>query len=194
MFPFPNPIIGASLIPPSSWNPADADGGLTVTNNNRDIVGSNNSGNQGIRGTTSKTAGKHYLEYQVLTAGSGALLGLATGSASLSAFLPSGTAGIYSDGRLIIDGSLTYTLFGSPVVGTIIGVALDITAAKAWWAFDNTWDYSGTPGVSGGWALPTGFAAGLFPYATALTPASCRSKFAASQLTYAPPSGFSAWG
>lgn len=143
-----------------------------------------------------RRAGKWYFEVLFVSGVSG------NNSVGLVPHLPPaadalGSAGVgyayIGNGQSWIDGSLA--AFGASYgAGDVVGVAVDLDAGSVWFAKNNTWQAGGSPS--------TGTApAGTFASATRLGPAwNCRSAGAAmtlrsshQDLTYAPPTGFTAW-
>lgn len=75
--------------------------------------------------------------------------------------------------------------------GDVIGIALDMDAGKIWYAKNNTWQASGDPATAANPAY-TGIVAPALPMVlTYRTGAQMTGRFAAAELTYSPPSGFS---
>jgi len=100
--------------------------------------------------------------------------------------------GIISDGSIRISGA---TIGVSPV-GCIVGIALDATLKRLWFARNNVWIMSGDPEDNLNPAVDaivhSWFKGNLFfPSCTPFT-GSMTAHFASADFTYAPPTGFSA--
>jgi len=79
--------------------------------------------------------------------------------------------------------------------GMVLGCAIDWAAGKIWWSKNNVWVNSGDPAAGTNPAY-TGQTFGTAYIAVNLyngSPTSGTCKFTSASLTYAPPSGFSAW-
>lgn len=184
--------------PPSggTWNPADKDSHVTLSDANK-TMNTTDSSWYCVRGVTSRSAGKLYLEFKQKTSGGGGYsgMGLANASCSLTEY-PGSTADAWaflSDGYKAHNG---YSDYGSSVAtGGVLRFAIDFAARKIWIGLNGTWFASGNP-ATGASPTFTGVTGTLFPiggdkYGSASD--SITLKSAAADLTYAPPSGFTSW-
>lgn len=125
-----------------------------------------------------------------------AFVGLSPGSLSVSSNYPGNSS--TSWGYLQVNGNkytnATATAYGANYNGVVVvGVAVDLTAGLIWWSRANVWQASGDPAAGTG-AAYSGLTGTLFPTLSQLETARVATgKFAAADLTYSPPSGFSAW-
>ena len=130
-----------------TWSLTDKTGGITLSNNNLTATG---SGNGGVRGTPSLSAGKYYWEYTISAYGGGTP---SIGVCSVSASLTSGsttaqyaiiqyTGGV---GQIYTNGSNIANI-GSSGVGTVYCVAIDPSGLLIWFrrGAAGNWNNSGT--------------------------------------------------
>ena len=193
-----NPYLFTTAVTSSTWNPADKSANIVLSNSNLTATITTNTNSQGVRGTTSKSSGKWYFEVLVGVAGfSGVQIGVANSSASTSTTIGADTNGFSYDsasGKKFTNNVLT--TYGSAFTnGDVVGVALDMDSGSIWFAKNNVWQASGDPVAGTGQAF-SGIAGSIFP-ATSLKSgptANDTARFSTANQTYAPPSGFTAWG
>lgn len=109
---------------PTTWNPSDKDGSVTLSNGNRTSV---SSGGGSVRSVLGVSSGKHYFEYTISTGG-GQMVGVATPSADVSTWPGSdafGWAYEKASGAIYNSSSAVQTVAAG---GTNIGIMLDATA------------------------------------------------------------------
>lgn len=184
---------------PVTWDPAKTGSGITLSNGN--LTATYSSGTYGVMATTSHAAtGKYYFEQlwsTVYTGGNspmgGVVLGTWVYNTGSPTFNVAGAWGIQSSGAYTYgDGSYK----GSGVTfanGDVLGVAVDLSAGKIWFAKNNTWILSGDPaaGTNATWTtLP---ASALYPAVRFSGGGVATARFASADLGYALPSGFSVW-
>jgi hypothetical protein len=140
----------------TSWNPSDLGSGWSLSGSN--LVATGTTNNTAARGTPYVSAGKVYCEVTWTSDGGGgyaATIGVANASASLATYLGGDANGwsYYSfNGKKI--NNTSQTSYGSSyAVADIIGVALDMTAGKVWFAKNGTWQNSGDPAAGTGEAF-----------------------------------------
>lgn len=204
-------------LPPESGSAWGATGTLLTTSATRrtnDTVSfpTGNSLVSTARGAASQNAGKFYFELEILGISNGTLMvGLMDGTASAGAAMDDylgDTPLLKSYSQTLSDGTAinfnTGTIFTAVALGvstTLIGgdvlqVAADFTNKFAYLGLNGAWFLSGVPtsGASGtGHAAlwtgsPTLFPALTFNHMTGYV------RLRTSNLLYAPPSGYSAWG
>jgi hypothetical protein len=183
----------------TTWNPSDKSANVTLSNGNL-TVGASTGADGGVRSNLSKATGKVYFEYTVVNiAGGDTGVGIATGTASLTAIGPfaTGAISIYGSGSIYFNGSDTGKTIGGSV-GTIC-IAVDITGGLFWarWNAGN-WNGSGTANPAtgvGGINI-----AALFPTnavfasnSTNNTAVNITVNFGATAFAQTAPSGFTAW-
>lgn len=179
------PVVG------SAFNPADKASGITLSNANKTATGG--SGNNKVRGTASKSAGKLYLEFFNIDfqgAGSG-LIGTDDGVDDLTSGGSSAMLGVGPAGNLAPSGDM-----GSAPDGKVVGIAIDFTAKKYWLRYDaGLWnnDASANPATNvngvdyNGLRTPPFFPAVWMQNAGVAT-------LRTAGFTQAVPSGFTGWG
>src|SRR4249919_981653 len=129
---------------------------VTLTNGNLTAT-TTGSGNNGVRTIDNHTAGRYYFEFTCTTWGPATAVGFANAAASLSTVNTTSTAACYvikSVGNISFNGSISGIALGARANGDIIGVALDTTAALAWFRVCPAGNWNGNagfgPGGSGG--------------------------------------------
>jgi hypothetical protein len=180
----------------TTWNPADKDADITLSNSNF-TASITNPQTGSIRSTTSKTSGKWYLEYVanwnnvicncgIMQAGAG-LTG-ATGFDSLG-------WGIQSNGNwFTVNNSSPTNIGGTGADGDVLGFCLDLNANK-FYLTKNGASLLGNPVAGTG---GTTIAAATWFAGCGSAPASGKTgvmtaNFGGNSLSFQPPSGFSAW-
>jgi hypothetical protein len=193
------------------WNAADrindATGSMVLTNSNRDaeaigIVASPTS-NLGVRGELGRTTGRYYVEFEVLAENATyeGFVGLANATANLAVHAYQGANTVGHDFQNRPSSGLTGSAIGTNVItGSIVGVAVDLTARHAWVHVNGTYAFGQTPvtdpsGGAIGATMPTGQMFPLFTAqdTTAATSNKVRLRLLSSQMQYLPAT-FTAWG
>jgi len=184
-------VAGGEPEPPgetSTWNPADKNADITLSNGNLTATKTANNGNYvGLRGTLSRSSGKWHLEYLVDTAEANMGLGIGNATAALDNYVGSSvhSIGAYSGSVWTNGGSAgAGPSFGSSDV-VVVEVDLD---AKTYRVAVNTGSYSGPFSFSGA----TG---PFFPMANAQTLGrGFTINTGGSAFTKTPTAGYAAWG
>lgn len=113
-----------------------------------------------------------------------------------SAFVGAPTYGFgyYQTGQKI-NASTTLSFGSSYTTGDVIGVAIDATAQKIWFAKNNTWQASGDPSAGTNEAFSTAMAPSIYPAASVYygTGDAVTIRSRAAEFSYSPPSGFTEW-
>jgi len=212
--PRPSGKGGPSVIPTpvvsSVWSTSDAAAnGMTLTNGGLTVTPSGFVGNQTIRGSTSHSSGRYYVEFltNVAAVNGNMMFGMADATFNAANQYP-GSNGISFGFQLA---GATYQTTGftahftptaTPNANDVFAFAVDFGAGAVWMALNNVWYGEGDPTVGVG-VNPTmtmsaapALGATLFPalgfYGTGqgvwtLQPTAASQK-------YAPPTGFSRWG
>jgi hypothetical protein len=179
-----------------AWNPADKSAAVTLAGFDLIAQGHSGSGQQGVRGTASHTAGKWYYEFTGVTGEVGC--GFANASHNLDE-LPglTGTNAVlwYSHGLgwSIYNGG--WLNFDSPEpTGSVCALAIDMAAGTCWKRNPAGWNGDPAAGT-GGYAIPGLCASGpLFPLFNSYNgDGSEAANFGGSAFAYAVPGGFTAW-
>jgi hypothetical protein len=199
---------GAVVTPTSVWAPADAvTNGMTLSNGGLTVAPSGAASYKSIRGSTSKTTGKLYVEFSVdagftSAAGGPVTIGLASSGADISSYLGNSnySAGIFpAISNSVSTGFVSNYTTAAPAIAasTTYGLAVDFGAGKVWLAANNVWYNSSNPATG---TLPVvsftlATVGSLFPGLSFFGPnlGLWTLHAAAASLIYAPPSGFQAW-
>lgn len=183
----------------TTWNPADTSANMTLSNGNLTATSTNFS--VGTRAAAGLNSGKSYFEVTMANGASTADgIGIGLASASLAATLPVGTAGV-APNSIFVNG-VSVLAFPGITNGSIIGIAVDLTAQLIWFriAPSGNWNNSGTANPAtgtGGVSISSISSGALYPIyqVGAATGHSATANFGASAFSGAVPSGFiSGWG
>ena len=196
--PTPSPSPGPTPSPTSgpTWNPADKSAAVTLAGANLIAQGHAGGGQQGVRGTTSHTAGKYY--YEFTGSGSGWLgCGFANAAQALDSAPVSSTDAIiwysiglgwsgYNGGWLNFDAAET--------ADVVCALALDFAAGKCWKRNPAGWNGDPAAGT-GGYDISALCASGaVFALFSSYNgDGSQTANFGGSSFAYALPGGFTAW-
>lgn len=192
------PSCGASAcssVTLGTWNPADKDANVTLSNSDRTATTASNVA--GVRATLGKTSGSWYWEVTLQSVGSGAYpiqIGVTNASAPLDesfgdSFVPG--AGLGSDGTLSESYSGESELCPF-TTSDVIGVALDADMDVVFFSINGVWQGGGDPtGRVNGIPIDLGLAA-AFPIVSLSGNAVAVANFGAQAFAHTPPSGFSA--
>lgn len=204
-----SPIVTAQYTNGSRFSASDSLAGrITLTNTDLDAAQlSTVSTWKTIRGTTSRSSGLLYLEFECITSGSNInfFLGFASAGFDPSSYL--GTSN-YSIGMFAAVGQYMSAGFsagsgavptGTGVAGEVYQLAINFTTGKGWLGKVGTGYLNG--GVPAADTFPAfnftpGTVVALFPAMSLETNTSgkWRIKCTSASQTEAPPIGFSAWG
>lgn len=194
--PSPSPTPTPTPTSGTSWNPADKSEPVTLAGFNLIAVGHTGGGQQGVRGTTSHTAGKFYCEFT--GSGVGWLgCGFANAAQNLGTAPGAGTDGIiwYSNGLGWSFYNGGWLNFDAPeTAGEVCALAIDFAADKCWKR--NAAGWNGNPAAgTGGYDIPALCASGaVFPLFSSYNGDGSESaNFGGSAFAYAIPGGFTAW-
>ncbi len=179
------------------WDSATKGANITLANGNTSATKTTSNAHSAVAATLSKSSGKWYFEVRVDASIStdGIIIGaekLAPGSTFVGA--ASYGFGYYQTGQKI-NASTPYTFGASYGAGDVIGVAIDATAQKIWYAKNGTWQGSGNPSAGTGEAFSTAAAPSIFPAASVFYGSgdSVTIRTRAAEFSYSPPSGFTEW-
>ena len=184
-----------------AWNSADKTAGITLADANRTASATlSGEDTQGARAQTALSTGKVYFEVEVSTL-SGAdvylIIGVGVGSSDLTYWGTLDSWQYVSTGETHGDGATGATL-STFAAADVIGVAIDFDASKVWFAKNNTWSGSPSAGTSPVFTIAEPETYPLYPliqyYATDSGTFAATAAFETTDLTYSPPSGFTAWG
>lgn len=141
-------VFGPSATPGTTWNPLDKESHIVLSNGNLTATNTLGGSDVLVRSTTSKTAGKLYLECNMTSVSSEGAIGVANSSEVLTNFLgqTNNSIGIYKSGHIFLNG--VNVLSGPSFVNAdTVGVAIDFGGNLIW--FRNTagptvWNAGGT--------------------------------------------------
>jgi hypothetical protein len=190
----------------STWDPTIANSNSVFTNGNRDFNNVSNAAWVSAKGVQSRNSGAYYFEVLLASnaAAGSSFVGLAgngLNSSNCGNFLGSvpESMGIFANSNSV-RGNTPFTIITSGsethAVNDVIQVAVDFTSGSVWLGKNNTWRNGTTPSTGATTGRVASFAGGttLFP-ATASADSGNRTRIrtAVADLSYTPPSGFSAW-
>ena len=194
-----------AVTPTSVWSAADAStNAMTLSNGGLTFVGTTGAWGA-IRNTISKTSGKLYIEFNSSTGSAGNSLlqfGLASSGFNIANYLGSSnySMGMRPSLDVLVSGftSNYAPTLSSGGIAEVWALAVDFAVGSVWLARNNVWANSSNPATG---SLPAASFVGatvgpLFAAMAVQSPSAgvwTLQATAASQ-TYAPPSGFSAWG
>jgi SPRY domain len=176
-----------------TWNPADKDPDITLSNGNLTASASSGTFGNSVRATAGKSAGKWYWEL-VSAQTEHVYFGVALSTHELNTDIgqSANSWSMLDDGRKYHNASAAS--YGSdPGANAVIGIALDMDAGKIWWAINNSWQASGDPGA-GTNAAYSNVTGTVYPAVTVIDGKAVTARFAAAAQSYTPPSEFSAIG
>ncbi len=181
----------------TTWNPADKDASIVLSNGNRTSNKPGAAVPKILRSTTSKTSGKRYAEFTIGGTGGGGdavSAGLANATASLASGIGnSGNSMGYSS-----DGGQPGCGFAGPGAfnaGDILCLAIDLDNNKLWGRINNgAWSASGDPvtGTNGSSTSGLGSTKYLMGGHDWPNPTNTING-GQTAFTYSPPTGYSAW-
>jgi hypothetical protein len=194
--------ISAVAATPATWDPAAKSTNFTLSNSNKTAtVPVDPGGDCMVIGTLGKTTGKWYFEVAATmgTVFHAVGVGLANslpadytipGSATNTAITYHGNSLVYRNSGN--DGGVNQVEWDNTTGTKIIGVAFDADADKVWFAIANT--YAGSPTAGTGGHAPTGITT-YYPLYMARTPGEPGTlRTLTADMTYSPPTGFTALG
>ena len=190
-----------STRPVVTWNPADKDAGVILSNGNLTATRSGADSLKSVRATYGiPHTESGYFEVYFAIGNPGSwfqLVGVATSSASLASFVGNDANGwgYYQDtGGKYTNNVLT--AYGNDWKGGFhIGIAFK--NGSVWFARNNTWQNSGDP-VAGTGAAFTGITGTIYPmlslYKGSVPQNFMDGRFKFADFLYTPPTGFDPWG
>ncbi|OEU67544.1 MAG: hypothetical protein BA863_12330 [Desulfovibrio sp. S3730MH75] len=176
----------------STWNPSDKNAIIALSNGYLTATNTTTASWGGVRANISKSSGKWYWEIRKDAETSSHAIGIGTSGHSLSTGVgyntPSGYGYWHSGSKFHNNAGAAFG--DSFAVGDIVGVAIDLTAGKIWWAKNNVWQNSGDPAAGTNEAF-SGISGTFFPiYSTKNQDAAGTARFSSADQTYAAPAGF----
>ncbi|MBV8977139.1 MAG: hypothetical protein JOZ13_07140 [Alphaproteobacteria bacterium] len=185
----------------TTWDP-NAQSGITLSNGSLTATATS-SGGKSARSTTSRTAGKAYVEFTLgqVAPSSGTRIGIANSlwdySQSAQLGREANSFDQESDGSIYVAGDSAGEV-NTLSPGDVVQLCVDFDAQFFWLTKNNTGNWNGTNAdpVSGSGGIDFSTMAGFtfyVGYCSATTGDSVTANFGASAFTYAVPSGFSSW-
>jgi hypothetical protein len=179
-----------------TWNPADKLSSVILSNGNLSAVASISSLG-GVRATVAHSTGKRYFEVLVVVVDAGnncPYVGIQSASAPLDSKTGTSTGRGWaqqgSDAYVWDNGTFAGP-YSAIANGDVIAFAVDFDSGKAWVAKNNVWR-TGDPSA-GTSPLWSDIAGTLYPAAFVSPNSPVTARFASSDWTYAPPTGFVQW-
>jgi hypothetical protein len=190
--------------PPTVWNPADKAPEITLSNGNRTATGTNHVNGYAVRGTTSHSTGKRYIEFQNLVVDpiqTDDYVGLATAAESTEASGFSSPAQItyLSAGNSFSITAFSFTTGLPPYSGGhTVCMAIDFDNNLEWVRVDNgKWNNNVTsqdPALGASTINRTISGSAWFPFASLRTVGDAATVAGtAADLQFTPPAGFTPW-
>jgi hypothetical protein len=190
-----------------TWNPADKDANIVLSNGNLTATGGSGTLFNGVRATRFASAGKLYSEYVIVadsaTVGSNGswAVGNSISSGPLTSIILGSAAsqwGYYPwSGLFYIAGTVSF-IQADQTNGHVVQVAIDLGGKLIWVKTQaSNWNNSApaNPATGTGGASIAAMTAGaLAPTWAAGGSAVVTANFGASAFAFSVPAGFSAWG
>lgn len=184
-----------SAVAAVTWNPADKGADIVLSGSNLIASGTSMPTQQTVRATASKASGLYYFEVKVDAGGNDfVMVGITTSALATNDYIGNNAT---SYGYFGVNGQ-KYNAGGAAYGDTfttaaVIGVAVNFTTGKIWFAKNNVWQASGDP-VAGTNEAFSGVSGTYFPGLSMFTDTyQATARFKAADFTYSPPTGFSAW-
>lgn len=169
---------------PVRWDGVPAGLDLTFSADRLQVSASGQREPRSLFATHPRDQGRYYFEVEVLAGTS------EEGTIGVSNPFVSDTCSWSRDGALRCDAGARLEAYGP---GDTLGVAVNLDELELYYSKNGRW-LSADPAVGGGTPLPAwSERAGLFPSATLAVGDSLRGRFAAEELRYPPPAGFTEW-
>lgn len=181
----------------TTWNPADKAAGISLSSTNH--IATSSSGNNSVRGTSSHSASKWYIEFKGITLSGAALIGFADSTQSLTTNTLSAAMGADSGTPGHISGAFISTENLSANIAThTVAFALDLTGNLIWcrldagaWVGDGVGAGNPATGVHGG--VISGVTHPLFPFAFLQNGGTVTINAGDNAFDNPAPAGFAAW-
>lgn len=169
---------------PVRWDGVPAGPDLSLTADRLTVSAAGGVGTQSLFATHPRSQGHHYFEVEVLAGGA------LEGAIGVSNPFASDTCPWSRDGSVSCAPGGKLEGYGP---GDTLGVAVNFEKLELYYSKNGRW-LSGDPAIGGGLPLPVWAGrAGLFPSASLASGDSLRGRFAAEELRYLPPLGFTEW-
>lgn len=178
------------------WDPANKGDWVVLSGANKVARGQGAAQSNSVRSVTSHAVGKRYAE--IVVDGADMAFGIVNAVSSMQALGVVGedanSLGYYAgDGTIYENGA--GTLYGAVLaLGNILGIAVDLDLRRIYFSVNGVWQNSGDP-VAGTNYYPFDSAGAMF---LCITPGNYLNtstlRTALADFTYAPPTGYSAWG
>lgn len=188
---------------PVTWNPSEAGPNIVLSNGNETSTVSTTGWNS-VLGTEGRQSGKYYFEVVLTTnAVNGSFVGMSDASLSVSnyvggsgngvgmQFAPSAATNPAASGEVSLAAGVGYSGAANPN-GTIVQVAMDMTAGSFWFGVNGTWLAGGNPSTGASPFATFIPGADFFPAVSQHTGDSSAT-LCAGTFAYSPPTGFDAW-
>jgi hypothetical protein len=194
-----NPYVFAAAAAAYTWSTTDKSSLLTLSGGDLTVTHDGSNARGLVRAATGVSTGKWYWEivdpaampntYEISAITKSTVATNVQPGSSADGYEYNGINGhLYHSG----DAGAWGATYG---VSDVIGIAFDVDAGKLWFAKNNSWQASGDPGAGTNPAFSS-IAAGTWYPTSSIYDASGAlvAHFKTADLTYSPPSGFSAIG
>lgn len=188
IWPLPNSGLAA-------WDPVLSGAGCAFSNGNRTYTSGGGTHDNAV-GALYRSSGKYYWEMLIDTyVGSQTTVGMYASTPGASTWPGLNGFGIILNSTELFWSAVDQGAAGGAAVltGDVMAFAIDFGAGKMWYALNNTYVGGGNP-AAGSSPLITGLSGPLTQGILGVTGTVATIHGVASDLTYSPPSGFSAWG
>jgi hypothetical protein len=176
----------------ATWSATDKEANVTLSGD--DLTATGASSEVAVRATVGKTSGRWYWEVGTEASSTLTVIGVLTMSASLDFGIGNGvaTGAGYGMGGSLSSSSGNSASSCPYQSGSIIGVALDLSARVIYFSVDGVWQAGGDP-ASGSGGLPLGAGnESVFPAVSLGSNDVVVVNFGQSDFVNAPPDGFEA--
>ena len=181
----------------TTWNSADKNAGMSLSNGDLTVTGSSLSGYSSIRSIASAASGKKYWETVISTLIGFAGPGFGNSTASLSNYAGQSVNGVswFLNGTVFQNGGGIGSI-QTFAQGDVLCVALDLDNNKVWFRTNGgNWNNSGTadPATNTGGITFTSVGTAFAMMTQQVTGDIGTSNFGGSAYAQTPPSGFGNW-
>jgi hypothetical protein len=183
---------GGAALPAVTWSPTDKDAEASLSNGNLTVAQVGGDGIAQGRATRGASSGKVYWEIVVVAGGGETRISFADSSAPFTGLWDATAHGggyIHNSAGTRYNSADNFT-YATVADGNVVGVALDASNKKIWFAVQNVWQ-NGDPAAGTSGLNISAISTPILP-AYGLVSGTSTAHFDSGSFTYTPPSGFSA--